>query len=92
LWPKFNRGEPSSPSPRQPSAGELDAALTRLEREIAALVARGLTNRQIASRLSISEHTGARHVAKILKTLRLSSRTQLAARITEQCLLSPDPV
>jgi DNA-binding CsgD family transcriptional regulator len=61
------------------------------EAAAAALVARGLTNRRIALELSISEHTVAKHVAKILKTLKLSSRTELAARITEQGLLSPDP-
>lgn len=91
LWSKFNKGEPSSPSLRQPSADELDAALTRREREIAALVARGLTSRQIALELSISEHTSAKHVAKILKSPKVSSRTQFAARMTEQGLLSPDP-
>ena len=90
LWPKFNRGDPSSPSPRQPSGGELDAALTRREREVAALVAPELNNRQIASELYISEHTATKRVAKILKTLKLRSRTQLAARITEQGQLSPD--
>ena len=45
---------------------------------IAFLVARGLTDRQIALELSIPEHTAATHVGKILKKLRLSSRSQLA--------------
>jgi DNA-binding CsgD family transcriptional regulator len=47
--------------------------------EIAALVAQGLTNRQIASELSISEHTVATHVGKILKKVDLHSRSQLTA-------------
>ena len=60
--------------------------LTRREKEIAVTVARGLTNRQIASELVISEHTAATHVAKILKKLGLNSRFQLAAWVTEQGL------
>lgn len=53
--------------------------LTRREEEVAILVARGLTNRQIASELSVSEHTAANHVAKILRKLGLRSRAQVAA-------------
>jgi DNA-binding NarL/FixJ family response regulator len=60
------------------SAEESPPALTRREEEVASLVARGLTNRQIASELSISEHTAATHVGKILRKLGLSSRSQLA--------------
>src|SRR5215203_1000198 len=51
--------------------------LTRRELEIAELVARGLTNRQIAEELVISEHTAATHVRRILKKLGLQSRTQI---------------
>jgi DNA-binding NarL/FixJ family response regulator len=43
--------------------------------EAALLIARGLTNRQIALELSICEHTAATHVGKILKKLGLSSRS-----------------
>ena len=51
--------------------------LTRREREVARLAAQGLTNRQIAASLSISEHTAANHVRKILGKLGLRSRTQI---------------
>lgn len=47
-------------------------SLTRREEDVAALAALGLTNRQIASELSISEHTVAIHVARILKKVGLS--------------------
>ena len=57
--------------------------LTRREQEIALLVARGLTNRQISRELSISERTAGNHVAKILKKLGLRSRTQIASWATE---------
>jgi predicted ATPase/DNA-binding SARP family transcriptional activator/DNA-binding CsgD family transcriptional regulator len=53
--------------------------LTRREREVMFLVARGLTNHQISEELSISERTAANHVSRILGKLRLSSRTQVAS-------------
>jgi predicted ATPase/DNA-binding SARP family transcriptional activator/DNA-binding CsgD family transcriptional regulator len=52
--------------------------LTRREHEVALLVGRGMTNPQIASELSISEHTAATHVRRILKKLRLRSRAQIS--------------
>jgi non-specific serine/threonine protein kinase len=58
--------------------------LTPREEEVAVLVARGLTNRQIASGLSISEHTAATHVTRILRKLGLDSRSQLAAWMIDQ--------
>ena len=69
-----------------PPADESGPTLTRRELEVAALVARGLTNRQIASELSISEHTVATHVAKILKKLGLTSRSRLSAWVAERGL------
>jgi non-specific serine/threonine protein kinase len=53
--------------------------LTVREWEVAQLVARGLTNRQIASELIVSEATAAKHVENIRAKLELSSRTQVAA-------------
>ncbi|MEX2211652.1 MAG: LuxR C-terminal-related transcriptional regulator [Gaiellaceae bacterium] len=60
------------------AAGGPDA-LTRRESEILRLVAEGLSNKQIAARLTLSEHTVHRHVANILVKLRLSSRAAAAA-------------
>jgi DNA-binding NarL/FixJ family response regulator len=54
------------------------------------LVSHGLTNRQIASELSISEHTVATHIAKILKKLGLSSRARLSAWVAERGLPPSD--
>jgi pimeloyl-ACP methyl ester carboxylesterase/DNA-binding CsgD family transcriptional regulator/class 3 adenylate cyclase len=55
------------------------AALTAREREIAGLVALGLTNRQIADELVISPATVDRHVANILVKLGAHGRAQIAA-------------
>jgi DNA-binding NarL/FixJ family response regulator len=53
--------------------------LTRREREVLQLVARGRTNPQIARELYITEHTTKEHLAKILRKLELANRVQLAA-------------
>jgi ATP/maltotriose-dependent transcriptional regulator MalT len=53
--------------------------VTRREREVLCLLAEGLTNRQIAGRLVVSEHTVHRHVTNILRKLQLPSRTAAAA-------------
>lgn len=53
-------------------------ALTPREREVAELVARGLTNREIAARLYLSERTAENHVQHILTKLDLPNRSQIA--------------
>jgi non-specific serine/threonine protein kinase len=53
--------------------------LTLREWEVAVLIARGLTNGQIALALTISPRTADRHVANILDKLSLTARTQVAA-------------
>ena len=53
-------------------------ALTPREREIADLVAQGLTNREVASRLFLSERTAQNHVQHILDKLDLPNRSQIA--------------
>ncbi|HEX5295903.1 MAG TPA: AAA family ATPase [Streptosporangiaceae bacterium] len=58
--------------------GSAAGPLTRREDEIAALIARGLTNRQIAAALHISERTAENHVQHILTKLGLHTRTQIA--------------
>lgn len=58
--------------------------LTPRENEIAVLVARGRTNRQIADELVISKQTADRHVSNILGKLDFTSRAQLAAWVVER--------
>ena len=76
---------PTTGSP--PVGGETDDPLTRRERKVAALVARGFSNRKIASELHLSERTVENHVSKILRKLRLASRERVATWATEQRLL-----
>jgi DNA-binding NarL/FixJ family response regulator len=57
--------------------------LTRREAEIAALIADGLSNSEIADRLFISVHTVKRHVEKILDKLAVPSRAAVHAKLLE---------
>jgi LuxR family transcriptional regulator, maltose regulon positive regulatory protein len=61
--------------------------ITQREREVLRLIADGLTNRQIAEQLTVSEHTVHRHVANILRKLDLPSRTAAAAYAVRADLL-----
>lgn len=61
----------------RPSA--TDSTLSDREWEVAMLVARGLSNRQIAAQLIVSERTVDTHVSHILRKLSLVSRAQIAA-------------
>ena len=79
-------GEPVVSPPGAHSSGRVSIPLTPREQEVAVLVSRGLTNRQIASELSISEHTVDNHVAKILRKLSLSSRSQITVWVGRQRL------
>jgi DNA-binding CsgD family transcriptional regulator len=58
------------------------ATLTRREHEVAGCVAHGLTNREIAAKLHISERTAENHVQHILTKLRFTNRSQIAAWAT----------
>jgi DNA-binding CsgD family transcriptional regulator len=58
--------------------------LTRREREVAALVAQGLSNRQIAAAAHISERTVESHVQHVLDKLGFTNRTQIAAWVATE--------
>lgn len=65
-----------------------DESLTGRETEIVTLVASGLTNRQIAEELYLSEKTIENHMGRILTKLNLGTRTQLTAYALEHGLTS----
>jgi NarL family two-component system response regulator LiaR len=62
--------------------------LTPREREVLALMAEGLNNRQIAARLVVSHSTAKFHVSRILTKLNASSRTEAVAMALHSHLLS----
>lgn len=63
---------------RAPKRADPFAELTEREREVLLLVARGLTNKEIASELGITERTARTHMSNVLSKLDLPSRTQAA--------------
>jgi len=62
-------------------AASVKTALTPREHEVAGLIAEGLTNRQIATRLVISERTAESHVERIMEKLAVRNRAEIAARV-----------
>lgn len=68
-----------------------EAPLTERELEILRLIAQGLTNQEIADRLTISERTVGKHVSNILDKLYLANRTQAVLYALRQGLASLDP-
>jgi DNA-binding CsgD family transcriptional regulator len=77
----------TAPADPQPLRTEtLPGPLTRRQREVTALIAHGLTNRQIATTLFIAERTADTHVAHILARLGLRSRAEVAAWAVEHGL------
>jgi predicted ATPase/DNA-binding CsgD family transcriptional regulator len=74
------------PVPDDPTGAPPDEAAPRLtprEREVAALIAEGLSNREIAARLVLSTRTAESHVENILRKLGFTSRTQVAGWLTQ---------
>jgi len=65
-------------------------SLSPREREVASLVAQGLSNRDIAERLVVSERTAENHVQRVLNRLGLRSRAQVAVWAVQNGLLSPE--
>jgi predicted ATPase/DNA-binding CsgD family transcriptional regulator len=72
-------GEEREVAPKPGLAGRL----TRREHEIAVLIGEGLSNREIAARLVISQRTAETHVEHILSKLGFSSRAQVARWVAE---------
>jgi pimeloyl-ACP methyl ester carboxylesterase/DNA-binding NarL/FixJ family response regulator len=70
----------------QPSQAQPASSLTTRERDVALLIARGFTNRQIGEQLVITPATAERHVLNIFNKLGFHSRSQVAAWVVEQGL------
>lgn len=80
----------AAPSPQR-AAKQAFGGLTRREREIAALVAQGHSNRAMADRFVVSERTIEKHVENILAKLQFTSRAQIAAWVVERRLGADEP-
>ncbi|MET8758919.1 LuxR C-terminal-related transcriptional regulator [Lentzea sp. NPDC004782] len=76
--------EPIPATPADAATTDADTQLTRRERQVAELVAQGLTNKEIAARLVIAQRTAEGHVARILTKLGFFTRTQLSAWVHQQ--------
>jgi predicted ATPase/DNA-binding CsgD family transcriptional regulator len=86
LEPTALREQAAHPqTPRQTAKQEF-GGLTAREREVAARIAQGESNREIAEELIISERTVESHVANILSKLGFTARTQIAAWAVEKGL------
>jgi DNA-binding NarL/FixJ family response regulator len=81
-----------APRPREPGLPGRDlAALTPRELEVLGLVARGMSNAELAAALTLSEATVKTHVARILAKLDLRDRVQAVVLAYETGLISPAP-
>ena len=74
---------------RRPAAADAAEPLTEREKEVLRLVAQGLSNKDIAARLFITERTARTYVSNILGKLGLQSRTQAALWAIEHDLAGP---
>ncbi len=72
---------------REPASEALPEALTPRELEVLRLLAEGLSNKAIARRLEISEHTVKFHTNAIISKLGAQSRTEAVVRATRQGLI-----
>lgn len=61
-----------------PAASDMRQVLSEREMEVVRLVAEGLSNKEISSRLSLSDKTVKNHISHILAKLKLTARTQVA--------------
>jgi DNA-binding NarL/FixJ family response regulator len=77
-------------TPARTTAYRKAVSLTPREQEVAVLIARGLTNSQIARQLVIATSTTERHVANILRKLDMRTRSQIAVWVTESGLVRAD--
>ncbi|MDL4821110.1 ATP-binding protein [Actinomadura opuntiae] len=83
-WPEAAGFALEETEPGAPADGARPGSLTGRQRQVAGLVAEGLSNRDIAAKLVISQRTADSHVQNILDKLGFRTRAQIAAWFTER--------
>ena len=76
-------------APASAMAGAPLPKLTERQREVMRLIAKGLTNREIADALSISANTAKHHVAAVLTALDVTNRAEAVRVMIDQGLIDP---
>ena len=77
--------ETNSPAPITTQANDI---LTTRETELLALIAQGMSNKEIAEKVFVSENTVKKHLANIYRKLDVSRRTQAVSKAREMGILS----
>jgi two-component system, NarL family, nitrate/nitrite response regulator NarL len=78
---------PSAPTPPAPSSGKGRGELTERERQVVQLLSEGLSNKLIADRLGISDHTAKFHVNGVMMKLGASTRTEAVVEAMRRGLI-----
>jgi DNA-binding NarL/FixJ family response regulator len=89
LIERFTATPPDPPVPSGPAPQAVAGQLTEREREVLALVARGLSNADIAAALTLSHATVKSHVSRILTKLNLHDRVQAVVLAYESGFVRP---
>lgn len=79
--------DPEAAATPRPARGASSEDLTAREREVLPLLAEGLSNKLIAARLAISEHTAKFHVTSVMQKLGAQTRTDAVVKAARQGLL-----
>ncbi len=86
---EFANRRPPSATGDKDSANDQSEGLTPREKELLREVAQGLTNKEVAVSLGLSEHTVKNHLKNILQKLHLDNRVQLTRYAYERGLVEP---